>query len=164
RCDTCEEALWGDGTCRGGDRVHRASHIDEVFLGPLAGMIGPRTGVCEGVERGVEGDQSGDLSARLVVKFLEGNLADDLVAEIAPSPGGRGCHHQGQGQCEADKVADLLRVAHGTILPCECGRPKAGRTLVPTAASGQSVDALTAVHDPGASAWTFRGMSSFSLC
>src|SRR5215468_10687244 len=52
-CDTCEEAFWGGGTARGGDRVHRASQVDEVFLGPLAGMIGPRTGIREGVERGV---------------------------------------------------------------------------------------------------------------
>ena len=57
------------------------------------------------------------LSAGPIVKFLKGDLADDLVAEIAPGPHRRGCHDQGQGQWEAGKATEQLRVAHGTILP-----------------------------------------------
>jgi len=110
RGDTCEETLWGGGTGRGGDRVHRASHVDEMFLGPLAGMIGPRTGIREGVERGVEGDQSGDLVAGLVVQLLEGDLTDDLVAHIAPRPGGRGWRDEGYGKREVGEMPEQVRV------------------------------------------------------
>src|SRR5262245_54086639 len=56
-------------------------------------MIRPRAGVGEGVERGVQGDQSDDFVAGLVVQFLEGDLADDLVAEIAPRPRCGRVHH-----------------------------------------------------------------------
>jgi len=96
-CDTCEEAFWGGGTGHGGERVHRARHVDEVFVGPLAGMIGPRTGIRERVERRIEGDQPDDLVASRIVEFLEGNLADDPVPEIAPGSGGRRRRDEGHG-------------------------------------------------------------------
>src|SRR5262252_5587327 len=54
----------------------------------------------------------GDFVAGLIVEFLEGDLADDLVAEIAPGPGGRGCHDQGHRKCEADEGTEQLRMAH----------------------------------------------------
>ena len=90
--------------------MHRASHVDEVFLGPLAGMIGPRTGIREGIERGVEGDQSGDLVAGLVVQLLEGDLTDDLVAHIAPRPGGRRWRDEGYGKREVGEMPEQVRV------------------------------------------------------
>jgi len=63
----------------------------------LPGMVWPRTGIREGVERRVQGDQPDDFIAGLVVEFLQGDLADDLVAEVAPGPGG-GCYpDQGHG-------------------------------------------------------------------
>ena len=116
-CDTCEEALWGGGTGRGGDRVDGASHVDEVFLRSLPGMVRPRAGIREGVKRGVQGDQSGDFVAGLVVEFLEGDLADDLVAEIAPSPCGRGWRDEGYEKREGDKLPAQVRgIAQGADL------------------------------------------------
>src|SRR5215472_13035994 len=56
-------------------------------------MIRPRAGAGERVERGVQGDQSDDFVAGLVVEFLEGDLADDLVTEITPSPRWGRVHH-----------------------------------------------------------------------
>jgi hypothetical protein len=49
---------------------------------------GPRAGIGEGVERRIQRDQPDDLGTRLVVGLLEGDLADDLVTEIAPGPCG----------------------------------------------------------------------------
>jgi len=75
------------------DRVDRAPHVDEVLFRALPRMVRPCAGVGEGVERGVQGDQSGDFVAGLIVEFLEGDLADDLVTEIAPRPRWRRVHH-----------------------------------------------------------------------
>src|SRR5215510_41147 len=88
-----------------------------MFFRALPGMIGPRTSISERVEGRVKGDQPDDLIAGSVVEFLEGNLTDDPVAEIAPRPGRRGHHHNSQGQCEADKMTKQFRMARGTILP-----------------------------------------------
>jgi hypothetical protein len=52
-------------------------------------MVGPRTGIREGVEGRIQCDQPGDLVPGLGVEFLKGDLANDLVAEVAPCPGGR---------------------------------------------------------------------------
>jgi hypothetical protein len=49
---------------------------------------GPRAGIGEGVERRIQRDQPDDLGTRLVVGLREGDLADDLVTEIAPGPCG----------------------------------------------------------------------------
>jgi len=54
-----------------------------MLLGPLARVVRPRAGVREGVELLVERDQPDDLGSRLVVELLKGNLADDLVTEVA---------------------------------------------------------------------------------
>lgn len=43
-------------------------------------------------------------------------------------------------------MAERLRVAHGTIPPCECGRHRAGRTLIPTAA-GASRDGRSEIEE-----------------
>jgi hypothetical protein len=59
-----------------------------MLLGPLAGVVRPRAGVREGVELLVERDQPDDLGSRLHVELLEGDLADNLVPEVAPGPGG----------------------------------------------------------------------------
>src|SRR5262245_14784176 len=84
--DRGEEALRHCRALSDSDRVDRAAHVDEVLLGALAWMVRPRAGVGEGIERGVQGDQSDDFIAGLIVEFLEGDLADDLVTEIAPRP------------------------------------------------------------------------------
>src|SRR5215472_6255544 len=110
--DRGEEALRHRRALRDSDRVDRAAHVDEVLLRPLAGMVRPRAGIREGVERGVQGHQPDDFVAGLIVEFLEGDLADDLVAEVAPGPGGRGCHDQGHRKCEADEGTEQLRMAH----------------------------------------------------
>src|SRR5215510_7475385 len=86
RRDGCEEALRHAGTVADGDRLNRPGHVDEVLFRSLARMIRPRTRVREGMKAWVRRDQPDDLSARPVVEFLEGDLADDLVAEIASSP------------------------------------------------------------------------------
>jgi len=91
--DRGEEALRHRRALGDSDRVDRAAHVDEVLFGPLAGMVRPRAGIREGVERGVQGDQPGDFVAGLIVEFVEGDLADDLVAEIAPGPRQRRVHH-----------------------------------------------------------------------
>src|SRR5215472_4174428 len=78
--------LWYAVTAAGHDRLQRPRHVDKVLLGPLPGVIGPCAGIREGVEGSIRGDQPDDLSSGLVGEFLEGDLADDLVAEVAPGP------------------------------------------------------------------------------
>jgi len=84
-----EEALRYAVAAARGDRLQGPWHVDEVFLGPLPGMIGPGTGIREGVERRVQGDQPDDFIPGLFVEFVKSDLADDLVAEIAPGAGRR---------------------------------------------------------------------------
>src|SRR5262249_1494850 len=108
--DGREEALGCDRALAPGDHMDRAGHVDEVFLGSLAGMIGPRTGIRERVERGVESDQSDDFVAGLVGEVLEGDLADGSVAEVARGPGRGGCHDEGDGKREGDKMPEQVRV------------------------------------------------------
>jgi len=78
--DTREEALRSGWAGRGGDRLDGARHVDEVFLRSLPGVIGPRAGIRKRVEGRIESDQPGDFIPGLIVEFLQGDLADDLVA------------------------------------------------------------------------------------
>jgi hypothetical protein len=52
-------------------------------------MVRPRAGIREGIKRLIQRDQPDNLGARLAVELLEGNLADNLVTEVAPGPGRR---------------------------------------------------------------------------
>jgi hypothetical protein len=90
--------------------VDRAAHVDEVLLGPLAGMVRPRAGVGEGVERRVQGDQPDDFAAGRVVQFLERDLADDLVANVAPCPCGRGWRDEGYEKREGNKMPEQVQM------------------------------------------------------
>src|SRR5215469_4613109 len=114
-----------------GDRPVRGLHFRDAIsrLGPLP--PNPRRADATAINR---------LTSLRVFSLssLKGNLADDSVAEIAPRPSGRCCHDEGQGQCEAGKVTETLRVAHGTILPTRVRSSQAGRTLVPIVGGGQS--------------------------
>jgi len=73
-------------------------------------MIGPRTGIREGVEGRIQSDQSADFGPCFVVESLQGDLADDLVAEVAPGPGGRGWRDEGYEKREGDKMSEQGRV------------------------------------------------------
>ena len=77
--DSREEALGPDEARRASNRPERARYIDEVFVGSFPRMIRPRAGIREGVERRVERNQPDNLSPCLVVEFLKGDLADDLM-------------------------------------------------------------------------------------
>jgi len=81
-----------------------------VFLGPLPRVIRPRTSIWEGVERLIEGDQPDDLVAGLLVEFLKRDLADDLVAKVAPRPRGRGWRDEGYEKREGDTMPEQGRV------------------------------------------------------
>jgi len=50
------------------------------------------------------------LIAGRVVEFLQGDLADDLVAEIAPGPRATGWRDEGYGKREGDKMPEQVRV------------------------------------------------------
>src|SRR5215470_5839869 len=80
-------------------------------------MVRPRTGIREGVERGVQGDQSDDFVAGLIVEFFEGDLADDLVAEIAPRPRwGRAYHAAEQEEKPKGQREESLTEPGGSTL------------------------------------------------
>jgi len=94
--------------------------VDEVFRGPLSGMIGPRARVCERVERRVQSDQLDDLVAGLVAEFLEGDLPDRPVAEIAQAHA-----DDGPSRVKLKIRPTTLRTSlrsMGAVLPCggEC--------------------------------------------
>src|SRR5215467_2038170 len=108
--DGGEEALRYAVASGRGDRLQRSGHIDEVLFGSLLRVIGPGARVREGVERPVQGDQSDHLIAGRVVEFLQGDLADDLVAEIAPGPRATGWRDEGYGKREGDKMPEQVRV------------------------------------------------------
>src|SRR5262252_9548212 len=57
-------------TADGRDRLQWPEHIDEVLLGSLPGMVGPRAGI----KGHVQCDQPDDFGAGLVVEFLKGDL------------------------------------------------------------------------------------------
>jgi hypothetical protein len=80
RRDGREEAFRHSGALAHRDRLNRPGHVDEVLLRALPRMIGPRTRVRERVEVRVQSDQSDDFVASPLVEFLEGDLADDSVA------------------------------------------------------------------------------------
>src|SRR5215470_8387698 len=69
-------------------------------------MIGPRTGIREGFEGRIQRGQSADFGPCFVVESLQGDLADDLVAEVAPGPGGRGWRDEGYEKREGAKLAE----------------------------------------------------------
>ena len=73
-------------------------------------MVWPRAGIRERVECRIEGHQPDDLVAGLVVQLLEGDLTDDLVAHIAPRPGGRRWRDEGYGKREVGEMPEQVRV------------------------------------------------------
>jgi hypothetical protein len=73
-------------------------------------VIGPRTGIRERVERDVESDQANDLVAGGVIELLEGNLADNPLAEITPSPSRRRRRDEGHGYRESEQMSEQVQV------------------------------------------------------
>jgi hypothetical protein len=90
-------------------------------------VIGPGAGIRKPAEFEVESDESANLAPARVVEFLKGNLADDLVAQVAPGPSlprpSRG-DDQRQKRCcrpkSAHVVASLLQLF--AALPQPSGR------------------------------------------
>jgi len=65
---------------------------------PALGVIGPDAGVGKRLELGVPADELGDFGPSGVVQLVEGDLTNDLVADIAPGPQAArpsedDCHH-----------------------------------------------------------------------
>src|SRR5215831_1327226 len=99
-------------------------------------MVRPRAGAGEGLE-GVTGSyQTNDLSPGLVVQLLEGDLADDLVAEVTTGEGGRRGPDDGNGKSET-QVKKQLRVPQSStssralvVLGCNDFSPSRSRRSI----------------------------------
>src|SRR5262245_40575469 len=68
------------------DEVSR--DVDVVLGLPLLGVIRPGARVGEDLELRVLMDEPDNLGSRPVGQLLKGNLANDLVADVTPGPGG----------------------------------------------------------------------------
>src|SRR6266436_758102 len=117
--EACRRAL----ALGGGNGLKGPGYVDEVLLGSLARVVRPRAGIREGIKRLIQRDQPDNLGVRLGVELLESDLADDLVTEIAPCPGG-GClsgrpEHEGEAHGQAWKDPEESgTVAHDTSPHC----------------------------------------------